>query len=150
MPRRSMNDLLADTAAETAAPEVSFPRPPAAAEDSAEGASPPQADQAETEARSPAIPQPRPRSTSAPARRTPKVPKYRTLERKEALVRTDQLDALTALRRRLNRRRGAGVGERITENTLIRVAVDLLLTNADHLAGTTEEELRESVTARLR
>jgi hypothetical protein len=36
-------------------------------------------------------------------------------------------------------------GERITDNTLIRVAVDLLLTRADQLRGSTEDELRKSL-----
>jgi hypothetical protein len=44
----------------------------------------------------------------------------------------------------LNRNRG-GAGERITQNTLIRVAVALLLSRTGDLAGTTEEELRRSV-----
>jgi len=48
--------------------------------------------------------------------------------RKECRLRPDQLDALTALARRLNRER-RGRGERITENTLIRLAVDALLAN---------------------
>src|SRR3546814_6262536 len=39
--------------------------------------------------------------------------------------------------------------ERITENTLIRVAIDLLLAHQDQLQGATEEELRESVTSEL-
>jgi hypothetical protein len=37
--------------------------------------------------------------------------------------------------------------ERITENTLIRVAVDLLLARARKLHGLTEDELRKSVTS---
>lgn len=53
-------------------------------------------------------------------------PKYLTYVRKECRLRPDQLDALTALARKLNRER-KGKGERITENTLIRWAVDLLL-----------------------
>ena len=61
-------------------------------------------------------------------------------------LRADQLDELARLRRALNRQRG-GEGERITENTLIRVAVDLLLTQAGRLRGATEDELRESVTS---
>jgi len=69
-----------------------------------------------------------------------KQPKYLTLLRKEARLREDQFDDLTALARTLNRRRKGG--ERITENTLIRLAVDLLLKEADQLEGTTEEELR--------
>lgn len=44
----------------------------------------------------------------------------------------------------LNRARG-GAGERITENTLIRVAISLLLSRASELRGTTEEELRQSL-----
>ncbi len=53
-------------------------------------------------------------------------PPYLTYVRKECRLRPDQLDALTALARRLNRER-RGKGERITENTLIRWAVDRLL-----------------------
>lgn len=36
--------------------------------------------------------------------------------------------------------------ERLTENTLIRVAIDLLLAHAAELHGSTEDELRDSVT----
>jgi hypothetical protein len=61
-------------------------------------------------------------------------------------LRADQLDELARLRRALNRQR-RGEGERITENTLIRVAVDMLLGRADKLRGTTEDELRKSVTS---
>jgi hypothetical protein len=68
------------------------------------------------------------------------------LERKELRLRADQLDELARLRRGLNRQRG-GEGERITENTLIRVAVDLLLARTGQLRGTTEDELRQSVTS---
>jgi len=66
------------------------------------------------------------------------------MERKEARIRLDQADALAQLTRRLNRARGGG-GERITDNTLIRVAVDLLLARSDRLGGATEDELRESL-----
>ena len=72
------------------------------------------------------------------------VPKYLTLVRKEARLREDQLDSLTSLARSLNRKR-KGSGERITENTLIRVAVDLLMNQSDKLQGTTEAELSTSV-----
>ena len=72
------------------------------------------------------------------------VPKYLTLVRKEARLREDQLDNLTNVMRSLNRKR-KGAGERITENTLIRVAVDLLLNQTDELKGTTEQELLSSV-----
>jgi hypothetical protein len=73
-------------------------------------------------------------------------PKWQRLERKELRLRADQLDELARLRRALNRQRG-GEGERITENTLIRVAVDMLLGRADRLRGITEDELRKSVTS---
>lgn len=72
------------------------------------------------------------------------VPKYLQLERKEVRLRLDQLDALTTLTRRLNRAR-KGKGERLTENTLIRVAIDLLLENTQQLQGITEDELMESL-----
>lgn len=69
--------------------------------------------------------------------------------RKESRLRQDQADELSRAVRRLNQaRRGSdgGIsGERITDNTLIRVAVDLLLTRADQLRGRTEDELRKSL-----
>jgi hypothetical protein len=54
-----------------------------------------------------------------------RVPPYLSYVRKECRLRPDQLDTLTALARRLNRERRGG--ERITENTLLRLAADLLL-----------------------
>ncbi|MBG6099075.1 hypothetical protein [Nocardioides luteus] len=72
-------------------------------------------------------------------------PRYLKLTRKEARFTDEQLDGLTVLTRRLNKRRG-GAGERFTDNTLIRVAVDLLLSEADTLlaggVATTEDEIR--------
>jgi hypothetical protein len=85
---------------------------------------------------------------SGPARqvksKTPQTLRFDELERKEARVRLDQYEALQALSRQLNRSRNRR-GERITENTLIRVAIDLLLSRQDEVAGTTEAQLRESV-----
>ena len=52
-------------------------------------------------------------------------------------LRADQYGQLSDLSRSLNRLR-AGNGERITENTLIRVAIDHLLSRETDLAGTTE------------
>ncbi len=72
------------------------------------------------------------------------VPKYLTFVRKEARLRSEQLDSLTSLTRSLNRKRQSN-GERITENTLIRVAIDLLLNQSDELKGTTEQEIKKSV-----
>jgi hypothetical protein len=85
---------------------------------------------------------------AAPAQRPaapgPGLPKYLRLERKELLVWPDQITSLSILARVLNRTRG-GAGERITTNTLIRVAVALRLSRSQDLAGTTEEELRRSL-----
>lgn len=94
--------------------------------------------------------QPAKRSSRAAAPRrdpatAPSVGGYRSYERKEARLRADQYARLTEESRRLNRAKETG-GERITENTLIRVAIDLLLERSDQLAGATEEELRNSVT----
>jgi hypothetical protein len=73
------------------------------------------------------------------------VPLYRRLARKEARLREDQYVALSRLVRILARRRTDRSGPRLTENTLIRIAIDLLLSRADRLIGNTEPELRESV-----
>jgi hypothetical protein len=95
-------------------------------------------------------------TTTVPEYRTPEVtdfgstevpksmPRYLQLVRKDTRLREDQLAALTDLSRRLSRRRQAS-GERITENTLIRVAVDLLLSETEKLDGDTEDELLQSV-----
>ena len=65
--------------------------------------------------------------------------------RADTLLWPRQLNELTVLRRVLNRRRPKGAGERITENTLVRLAIDLLLANAGQLQGSTEDELRRSL-----
>lgn len=70
-------------------------------------------------------------------------PRYLAFTRKEARLRDDQLDALAARARTLQR--AGNAGERITDNTLIRVAIDLLLTRANELTGDTEIELRQSL-----
>ncbi len=73
-------------------------------------------------------------------------PRYLQLERKEARLRTDQIDDLNTLTRQLNRqKRGKPSEERLTDNTLIRVAIDLLLQQKNSLKGTTEDELRDSL-----
>jgi hypothetical protein len=87
---------------------------------------------------------PSPPTTKVTEEQTTEVPKYLTLVRKETRLRDDQLEQLTAITRKLNRQR-QGKGERITENTLIRIAVDLLLNQEQQLQGTTEEELLASL-----
>lgn len=71
-------------------------------------------------------------------------PLYLQLHRKETRLREDQVDGLSVLARKLHRAK-SGPGERITDNTLIRVAVDLLLSRADQLHGADESALRKSV-----
>jgi hypothetical protein len=144
MPKQSIADLLseADQATPAESPVLPpHPAPPAAAPVSA--------------ASSQEANLPRHRPTSGGHRRRgagtagvteSQTPKWKGLERKELRLRADQLDELARLRRILNRQRG-GEGERITENTLIRVAVDLLLTRSGHLRGITEDQLRKSVTS---
>ncbi|MCQ8194675.1 chromosome segregation ATPase [Streptomyces rugosispiralis] len=56
-------------------------------------------------------------------------------------MRDDQYSGLTALARDLMDARTRKI-ERITENTLIRVGIDLLLAHPELLAGDTEEDLR--------
>jgi len=138
MPRQSVADLLGEV---DQAPTVLPPRPAPAEAAPAAAAEKPE----------PRRPAPRrvargPRDTGTAGVTESQVPKGRRLERKELRLRADQLDELARIRRTLNRQRG-GEGERITENTLIRVAVDMLLGRAGKLRGTTEDELRKSVTS---
>lgn len=86
--------------------------------------------------------------SDSPARRQqigpPTTPLYQRLARKEARVREDQYVALSRLVSVLARRRTDRSGPRLTENTLIRVAIDVLLSRANRLTGNTESELRAS------
>lgn len=110
-------------------------------------------DQREAPAPGEALPEPVPLRSATPteppdASNDSALPLYLRLTRKEARVREDQADKLAAEVRRLNqarKHRTGATGERITDNTLIRVAIDMLLDRAGELAGTTEEELRHSV-----
>lgn len=143
MPRQSVADLLGEVGqAPAAAPPVLPPRPAPVEEPSAAAPEPPVPRRS-----APAPRAVRGRRGSGTAEVTEsQTPKWQRLERKELRLRADQLDELARIRRVLNRQRG-GEGERITENTLIRVAVDMLLGRAGRLHGTTEDELRKSVTS---
>jgi hypothetical protein len=100
-----------------------------------------------TESRTPEVPDsgtpelPEPQSSGDP--------KWTTLERKEARLRIDQLTDLTTLRKHVSAHR-RDRSEIITDNTLIRVAVDLLMAHAHRLHGDTEEDLLNSVLPRRR
>ena len=84
---------------------------------------------------------PAPRTETAPESEQPL---YLALTRKETRLRSDQISALGELARGLNRAK-KGRGPRITDNTLIRVAVDILLERADRLQGDDETALRRSI-----
>lgn len=73
-----------------------------------------------------------------------KIPKYLSLERKEVRLPSEHIDELTRLVRRLNRQK-TGRDERITENTLIRIAVSLLVDFGESITGNNERELLESL-----
>jgi hypothetical protein len=60
-------------------------------------------------------------------------------------LRSDQVDALASLARRMNRGKAERGGERITENTLIRVAVDWLLSRDELVGASSEEEIRRGL-----
>jgi len=82
---------------------------------------------------------------AAPPRAARARPRYLALQRKEARLRSDQVDALASLARRMNRGKAKRGGERITENTLIRVAVDWLLSRDEPIGPSSEEEIRRSL-----
>jgi hypothetical protein len=71
-------------------------------------------------------------------------PRYLSFTRTEARLRPDQADALSSLRRKVAANR-TDKTERITDNTLLRLAVDLLLANAAHIRGDTEEQMRRAL-----
>ena len=73
-------------------------------------------------------------------------PAYLRYVRKETRLREDQQNRLTLEARRLNRAKKNG-GARITENSLIRVAVDLLLAQIGDAAGDDEDAIRNSMTS---
>ena len=71
-------------------------------------------------------------------------PAYLRFVRKETRLREDQQNQLTFQAWRLNRaKKNSGV--RITENSLIRIAVDLFLAQADRAVGDDEDAIRKSI-----
>ena len=75
----------------------------------------------------------------------PSMPAYLRCVRKETRLREDQQNQATLQARRLNRAKKT-VGARITENSLIRVAVDLFLVEVDRAVGDDEDAIRKSIT----
>jgi hypothetical protein len=82
--------------------------------------------------------------TSAPPQNGSTGPRYLRLARKDVRLREDQMETLVTAARRLSRDR-TDKTERITENTLIRIAVDLLIPRLGELQGDSEEALLESL-----
>lgn len=72
------------------------------------------------------------------------LPTYLRLVRKETRLRDDQQNQLTVEARRLNRAKAAGT-PRITDNTLIRIAVDLLLDRVSRASGDDEASILRSL-----
>ena len=104
-------------------------------------------DVASSPGQTPVIEEPAPRQERQAARPAEKSgdrsPRYSDYTRIEGRLRDDQVSELDSLARNLNRWH-SGKGERITKNTLLRVAVDLLLAKTGNLDGSTEQELRRS------
>lgn len=96
---------------------------------------------APAEDRTPVVPD---SGTHRPRAGTDELPRYQQAVRVEARLWPEQVPALAALRRQVAAGRQIKT-ERITDNTLLRVAVDLLLAHAGQLVGDTEDQLRSSV-----
>lgn len=84
------------------------------------------------------------KSTADPAAEDQATPTYLRYVRKETRLREDQQNQLTLQARRLNRAK-KNQGSRITENSLIRVAVDLLLAKIERASGDDEDAIRKSL-----
>jgi len=87
---------------------------------------------------------PAPALTLQPSSEPDEMAPYLQLVRKETRLREDQQNKLTFQARRLNRAKATGT-VRITDNTLIRVAVDLLLARIDNARGDDEAAILESL-----
>lgn len=132
MARQSLGDLLGNLdekpASSAVAPEVNKPEP------------------AQSVVATPKAPAMRaPRTAPSPAARAvSELPTYLRLVRKEARLREDQQNQLTLQARRLNRAKAAGT-PRITDNTLIRIAIDLLLGRISRASGDDEASILRSL-----
>lgn len=152
MARKKLTALLpkesSDSAPEASSP-VAEPQPATAPEHVTEAAAvaaaPERSVAAETAARA-VRPRraPKPRTAVKDAPGTAALPPYLRFDRKETRLRADQLVELSTRARQLNKQKHPEA-DRITDNTLIRVAVDLLISRVDELAGGDEDELRRSL-----
>jgi hypothetical protein len=135
MARQSLGDLLGNldekpaaavVAAEAGEPELVQAAQPVAAPPKSAAAQPP-------------------RPTPSPAsRKASELPTYLRLVRKETRLREDQQNQLTLEARRLNRAKTVGT-PRITDNTLIRIAIDMLLDRVSRASGDDEASILRSL-----
>lgn len=86
------------------------------------------------------------RQPAEPSAQESGIPAYLRYVRKETRLREDQQNQLTLQARRLNRAK-KNQSARITENSLIRVAVDLFLAQIERAAGDDEDAIRKSMTS---
>jgi hypothetical protein len=84
------------------------------------------------------------KQTAEPLAEVPGAPAYLRYVRKETRLREDQQNQLTLQARRLNRAK-KNQGARITENSLIRVAVDLMLAKVERASGDDEDAIWTSM-----
>ena len=138
MARRDFGSMLGNMEAQAAKQAAETPTPPEAPEPVATTTPTPRKTQKAASAKKPAAQEP------AAVRDLAGGVGYDKLEAKAARIHERQVTALADLARRLNKQR-AGEGHRITENTLIRLGIDLLLERSDELTGTTEAELASSL-----
>lgn len=134
MARQSLGDLLG---------KVEEPTPPKAPAPAPEAVVAPAPLAEPTVERVPVTRPARPKTLPAP-RAVDELPTYLKLVRKETRLREDQQNQLTLQARRLNRAKAAGT-PRITDNTLIRIAVDLLLERVETARGDDESAILASI-----
>lgn len=130
--------------AEATAPAPQAPERPTSTAGERTAAAPQRPSPARTAAPAPSAspePQNAPEVSVRPAER---YRRFEDFERKDTRQRSEQIAWIEQKRKELNRTR-AQAGERLTDNTLYRVAIDLLISRGDELAGTTEAELRASL-----
>lgn len=148
MPRANLSQLLgnvedkpetagaADSAPQADKPAAPIaPSSPALKSDEAPSTSP---------ARAPKVPADSNRVPASKAAEVEPGAAYLRFVRKETRLRDDQQNALTLHARRLTRARATS-GPRITENSLIRIAVDLLLARIHSAEGSDEASILRSL-----
>jgi len=143
VPKRSLEDLVGQAVAGDGGGVVTTVE--LGLDPDTNGGAAPTGEVASLDTRTPVVPKSR---TSALPQVATTGPRYLRLARKDVRLREDQIEALDAAARRLSRNR-VDKSERITPNTLVRLAVDLLIPRLDGLEGDTEEALLQSLQGRV-